>query len=259
MKFKIPIILVMTRVIEDIEESEFFRYFRDREQRENGDLDTLIRCVTKAEEVVQDRNKIPVVPVLAKSFTVSGGHPIPPYNLDLLVSQTASLLEEQPRQAFISQQKASIDLKVQQSQQLVSIYTAGLSFVSGLPAPTEASIPILHQWMLEQISSIFGLTDEEQNSLLKSEKFQELLGVTVASSVSSLIGYFIPIFGQIQSVVVTGASTSALGLAWIEVLKHRYSKLVEKQTLSPEDIQDFINDFVEEYKKYCDNLGEFMQ
>jgi translation initiation factor 2 beta subunit (eIF-2beta)/eIF-5 len=34
---------------------------------------------------------------------------------------------------------------------------------------------------------------------------------------------------------------------------------VEKQTLSPEDIQDFINDFVEEYKKYCDNLGEFMQ
>jgi uncharacterized protein (DUF697 family) len=113
--------------------------------------------------------------------------------------------------------------------------------------------------MLEQISSIFGLTDEEQNSLLKSEKFQELLGVTVASSVSSLIGYFIPIFGQIQSVVVTGASTSALGLAWIEVLKHRYSKLVEKQTLSPEDIQDFINDFVEEYKKYCDNLGEFMQ
>jgi hypothetical protein len=73
--------------------------------------------------------------------------------------------------------------------------------------------------------------------------------------VSSLIAYYIPIFGQIQSVVVTGVSTSTLGLAWIEVLKHRYSKLVENQTLSPEDIQTFIDDFVEEYKKYCDGIG----
>ncbi|MDZ7995774.1 MAG: GTPase [Nostoc sp. EfeVER01] len=256
-QYKIPIIIVITKTAKKPEFSNLFKAIKDRTTIKNNELKSLVHCITEEKEIIIDRKDIvPVIPILALEEKISDDYTFPPQNLDLLVRQTACLLEKQAKQTFISEQVASIDLKIQEAQKLTAVYTSVASILALNPViPISGTIlPPTQLLMLKRISSIFGLKQEEQELLLSPE-FQQFAGAILTTGASTILTSLIPVVGSINDALVAGTSTSLLCLAWIDTLKRHSLRLVDEKTLTEEEIRIFIKIFEEEYKKYCINTN----
>ncbi|MBD2499131.1 GTPase [Anabaena azotica] len=250
---KIPIIIVLTRTIKQPELHELFIAIKNGTAIKEEKLKSLIHCITEEEEIIIDKNRVPLIPVLAVEEKISDKYTSPEKNLDLLVRQTASLLEKQAKQAFISEQVASIDLKIQEAQKLTAVYTSVTSLIALNPVlPVSPTIlPPTQLLILKKISSIFGLKQEEQELLLSPE-FQAFAGAILTTGASTILTSLVPVVGSINDALVAGTSTSLLCLAWIDTLKRNSLRLIDEKILTEEEIRQFIEIFTEEYKKYCD-------
>jgi predicted GTPase len=250
----IPIIIVLTRTIKQPELHDLFIAIKNGTAVKEEKLKSLIHCITKTDEIIIDKKKVPLVPILAVEEKISEEYTSPKKNLDLLVKQTASLLEKQAKQAFISEQVASIDLKIQEAQKLTAVYTSVTSLIALNPVvPVSATIlPAAQLLILKQISSIFGLKQEEQELLLLSPEYQALAAAILTTGASTILTSLVPLVNSVNDALVAGTSTSLLCLAWIDTLKRYSLRLVDEKILTEEEIRKFIEIFAEEYQKYCD-------
>lgn len=258
-KSNIPIIIVLTQTYQQPKFSVFFNNIKNGGNSINDRTDwkPLIHCITEEKEITTEKSKVPVIPVAAEGTFIRDNDLFPPQNLDLLVIQTANLLEEQPKQAFVSQQVASIELKTKEAQKLAVMYTSAVSLFALTPAlPVSVGIlPSLQLFILKHISSIFGLKPEEQESLSSSPELQALAAAITTTSASTIIMNLFPGIGSISDAMTAGISTSILCSAWIDRLKKIHTELAKNTTLTQQQIKKFIDDFVKEYKKYYDGAG----
>jgi GTPase SAR1 family protein/uncharacterized protein (DUF697 family) len=254
----IPIIIVLTKTAQQPEFCELFQAIKNRRViSQNTKWEPLVRCIENQEEItINEKYIVPVIPILAMEMRISQDYTFPQQNLDLLVKQTAALLPEQAKQVFISEQVANIDIKIQEAQKFTAVSASVSSLLALTPGiPYNATIlPPTQLVILKKISSIFGLKQEEQDSLLSlSPEFQQLAGAIVTSGASSILTNLVPVAGSITDAIVAGTSTSLLCLAWIDTLKRNSYRLLDETTLTEEEIRKFIEIFQEEYRKYCNN------
>ena len=139
-------------------------------------------------------------------------------DIDALLEWSASQLDgEHLRQAFISAQISSIELKKQEAYRIVKIAAKTTAATAGLnPVPISDALLIAPQQLIMcvKITNIFWLnTGSALNleELLKAQLLQ-IVGKATAASLTK----FIPVLGQLINAAVAGGLTYGFGVAIVE-------------------------------------------
>jgi uncharacterized protein (DUF697 family)/GTP-binding protein EngB required for normal cell division len=154
-----------------------------------------------------------------------------PKGLEELAEETAKLIPEAGRRAFISAQKAAIHLKVSQAKKAVKIASssAGLAAATPIPFADAAIIAPIQITMLASISTTFGLkTSEVALSTLISSIVgatgTTFLGRTIVTGLLKMVPGIGTITGGAISAVVATSLTAGLGNTYISVLEYFYEQ-----------------------------------
>ena len=139
-------------------------------------------------------------------------------DIDALLEWSASQLDgEHLKQAFISAQICSIELKKQEAYRIVKIAAKTTAATAGLnPVPISDALLIAPQQLIMcvKITNIFWLnTGSALNveELLKAQLLQ-IVGKATAASLTK----FIPVLGQLINAAVAGGLTYGFGVAIVE-------------------------------------------
>ncbi len=154
-----------------------------------------------------------------------------PKGLEELAEETAKLIPEAGQRAFISAQKASINLKISGAKSAVkkASVAAGLAAATPIPFADAAIIAPIQITMLAKISTTFGLkTSEVALSTLISSIIgatgATFLGRTIVTGLLKMVPGIGTITGGVISGTVATSLTSGLGNTYISVLKYFYEQ-----------------------------------
>lgn len=179
------------------------------------------------------------------------------FGVDTLVEVTAQIVPESAQKAWCNAQKASVELKASRAQTLV-ITTAAASFGEGyIPLPFSDALALVPTQlaMLAGITAIFGISVSE--NLLKSivTSLAGTAGATFAGRtiVSNLLK-MIPGIGTALGGTISGATaavlTTALGEAYIAIMKMIANGEINEKDLETKAVQDKLqNLFKDKLKK----------
>ena len=185
-----------------------------------------------------------------------GEEPRKAYGVDNLVEITAQIIPEEAQRAWCNAQKASMDLKCKKAQTLV-LSTAAVSFGEGyVPLPFADSMALVPTeiGMLAGITAIFGISVSK--NLIKSigTSLVGVAGATFAGKtfVSNVLK-FLPGFGTMIGGTISGTTaaviTTALGEAYIAIMKKISSGEIEESELKTQAVQDQLKNLFRENLK----------
>lgn len=175
------------------------------------------------------------------------------YGVDTLVEVTTQVIPESAQKAWCNAQKASIELKCNKAQTLV-LSTAAASFGEGyIPLPFSDALALVPTQlaMLAGITAIFGITVSE--NLLKSivTSLAGTAGATFAGKtiVSNLLK-MIPGVGTVLGGTISGATaallTTALGEAYIVIMKMIANDEIDENALGTKAVQEKLQKIFKE-------------
>lgn len=179
------------------------------------------------------------------------------FGIDTLVEITAQIMPVSAQKAWCNAQKASIELKVNKAHALV-VTTATASFGEGyMPLPFSDAFALVptELGMLAGITAIFGISVSE--NLLKSivTSLAGTAGVTFAGRtiVSNLLKV-IPGVGTVVGGTISGTTaallTTALGEAYIAIMKMIADGEMSERDLETKAVQDRLQSlFKDKLKK----------
>lgn len=179
------------------------------------------------------------------------------FGVDTLIEITAQIIPDSAQKAWCNAQKASIKLKCDRAQTLVTT-TAVASFGEGyIPLPFSDALALVPTQlaMLGGITAIFGINVSE--NLLKSivTSLAGTAGATFAGKtiVSNLLK-MIPGVGTALGGTISGTTaallTTALGEAYIAIMKMIAEGEIKEQDLNTKAVQEKLqNIFKEKLKK----------
>lgn len=152
---------------------------------------------------------------------------IPSYGLDKLVEVTYQVLPEGVKRSFNNAQKVSIDKKVQEARGWILAYIGGSGAIGLSPIPfSDAPLLAAAQLsMIAHITTIFGLPVEKAllTSIISSIAGitgATLTGKTLVANLFKLIPGAGTIAGGLISATIAATITTAVGMAYINVLKY---------------------------------------
>lgn len=190
-----------------------------------------------------------IVPVLAQPLCDDDDDDeyieIPSYGLKNLVELTYQILPNGVKRSFNNAQKVHIDQKVKEARKWMVGYVTGCGVIGASPIPfSDAPLLAAAQLaMITHITTIFGL--EMDKALLTSiiGSFAGISGATITGrTLVANILKFIPgigtTAGNIISVSVAISVTTALGLAYINVLKYILEEEAKGLKVSADEISE---------------------
>lgn len=171
------------------------------------------------------------------------------YGVDVLVEVTAQIMPDAAKNAWINAQKASMKLKTDRAQMLV-IATAAASFGEGyIPLPFSDAMALVptQLGMLAGITAIFGVSVTE--NILKSivTSMAGTAGATFAGRtiVANLLK-LVPGVGTAAGGTISGATasvlTTALGEAYIQIMKMIVTGEMKEKDLGSKEVQNKLRD-----------------
>lgn len=200
-----------------------------------------------------------IVPVLAQPYEEIDEDDeddiliIPSYGLDKLVELTYQILPEGVKRGFNNAQKINIEQKVKEARTWMLGYITGCGAIGLSPIPF-SDAPLLASaqlGMIAHITTIFGLPVDKALLTSLISAIAGISGATLTGKalVSNLLK-FIPGIGSVAggaiSASVAAAVTTALGLAYINVLKY----ILEEEAKGVEVTNDAIVEKMKsEFKK----------
>lgn len=194
--------------------------------------------------------------ILASEKKITSDYTIAPYGLKDLVSTTMELLPELVQNSFVNAQKINIDQKATTARNYLVGYVSS-AVVSGFsPIPFSDAfllIPI-QVTMLAQITNIFGLpVDKATLSAIAVSLVgtggATVVGKTIVSNLFKLIPGVGTFVGGIISGSVAGTLTTALGLAYIELMKYLIEKEYKGEKVSQDEIVKFMKNALSKKRK----------
>lgn len=218
--------------------------------------------VSKAKEMqklVEKENLdiVKVVPVLAQDIDFDGEYVAHSYGLDKLIDIMVESLPTELQNSLQYMQKPSVDQKVKQSQAIVAATVAGAFGEGATPVPfSDAAMLIPTQvGMIAGITVVFGM--DVSKSFLTSfvsatigSAGTTVLGKTIVSNLLKLIPGVGTVAGGVISGATAGLLTTALGFAYIEIMKSVYTGEIKKEDLKSKDVQEKMkNLFQSELKR----------
>ena len=178
------------------------------------------------------------------------------FGVDTLVEITAQIMPEAAQKAWCNAQKASIKLKCDKAHTLV-LTTAAVSFGEGyMPLPFSDSMALIPTQitMLAGITAIFGITVSQ--NLLKSivtslagTAGAAFVGKTIAANLLKLIPGVGTALGGTISGATAAALTTALGEAYIAVMKMIVNGEINEQDLGTKEVQNKLQEIYKEKAK----------
>ena len=178
------------------------------------------------------------------------------FGVDTLVEITAQIMPEAAQKAWCNAQKASIKLKCDKAHTLV-LTTAAVSFGEGyMPLPFSDSMALIPTQitMLAGITAIFGITVSQ--NLLKSivTSLAGTAGATfVGKAIAANLLKLIPGVGTALGGTISGATaaalTTALGEAYIAVMKMIVNGEINEQDLGTKEVQNKLQEIYKEKAK----------
>lgn len=178
------------------------------------------------------------------------------FGVDTLVEITAQIMPEAAQKAWCNAQKASIKLKCDKAHTLV-LTTAAVSFGEGyMPLPFSDSMALIPTQitMLAGITAIFGITVSQ--NLLKSivtslagTAGATFVGKTIAANLLKLIPGVGTALGGTISGATAAALTTALGEAYIAVMKMIVNGEINEQDLGTKEVQNKLQEIYKEKAK----------
>lgn len=170
------------------------------------------------------------------------------YGVDALVEVTAQIVPKSAQKAWCNAQKASIELKCSRAQTLV-VTTAAASFGEGyIPLPFSDTLALVPTQldMLTGITAIFGISVSE--NLLKSiiTSLTGTMGATfVGRTIVSNLLKLMPGAGTVLGGTISGTTaatlTTALGEAYIAVMKMMANGEINEKDLGTKAVQDKLH------------------
>ena len=170
------------------------------------------------------------------------------YGVDALVEVTAQIVPKSAQKAWCNAQKASIELKCSRAQTLV-VTTAAASFGEGyIPLPFSDTLALVPTQlaMLTGITAIFGISVSE--NLLKSiiTSLTGTMGATfVGRTIVSNLLKLMPGAGTVLGGTISGTTaatlTTALGEAFIAVMKMMANGEINEKDLGTKAVQDKLH------------------
>lgn len=219
---QVPIIVVLTQAVPKSKAAEM----KDLVEKENLDV-------------------AKVVPVLAQDMDFDGEYVAHSYGLDRLIDIMAEVLPDELQNTLQNVQKASLDSKVRQSQAIVAA-TVASSFGEGfVPVPfSDAAMLVPTQvGMIAGITVVFGM--DISKSFLTSfvsatigSAGATVLGKTIVAGLLKLIPGVGTVAGGLISGTTAGLLTTALGAAYIEIMKMAFTGEIQKEDLQSKDVQE---------------------
>lgn len=206
--------------------------------------------VSKAKEMqklVEKENLdiVKVVPVLAQDIDFDGEYVAHSYGLDKLIDIMVESLPAELQNSLQYMQKPSVDQKVKQSQAIVAATVAGAFGEGATPVPfSDAAMLIPTQvGMIAGITVVFGM--DVSKSFLTSfvsatigSAGATVLGKTIVSNLLKLIPGVGTVAGGVISGATAGLLTTALGFAYIEIMKSVYTGEIKKEDLKSKAVQE---------------------
>jgi uncharacterized protein (DUF697 family)/GTP-binding protein EngB required for normal cell division len=198
-----------------------------------------------------------VIPILAQDMDFDNDYIAKAYGLDNLIDIMIEVLPVELQHTLQNVQKASLEAKVKSSHTVVATAVAS-SFGAGFtPIPfADAAIIIPVQIsMIAGITVIFGIDMSKGfiTSFVSStigSAGAMVLGKNLVASLLKLIPGLGSVGGGLISGTVAGIITTALGEAYIEIMKMIYTGEIKKEDLFTEDGQKIMSKiFKEELKK----------
>lgn len=178
------------------------------------------------------------------------------FGVDTLVEITAQIMPEAAQKAWCNAQKASIKFKCDKAHTLV-LTTAAVSFGEGyMPLPFSDSMALIPTQitMLAGITAIFGITVSQ--NLLKSivtslagTAGAAFVGKTIAANLLKLIPGVGTALGGTISGATAAALTTALGEAYIAVMKMIVNGEINEQDLGTKEVQNKLQEIYKEKAK----------
>jgi small GTP-binding protein len=199
---------------------------------------------------------VKVIPILAQDMDFDEEYTAKAYGLDSLIDMMVEVLPIELQSTLQNVQKASLDAKVKASHAIVATAVA-TSFGTGFaPIPfSDAALLIPTQiGMIAGITVIYGL--DISKSFLTSfvsatigSAGATVLGKTLVANLLKLIPGVGSVTGGLISGTTAGIITTALGEAYINIMKMVYKGEISKEELFTEDGQKKMeNLFKEELK-----------
>lgn len=235
----VPVILVITKTYR----KKHAKRLQEAIEKEYPVLDIANFCIVLAQdEDLEDCDE--------------GEMPKKAFGVDTLVEMTEQIIPEAVQKVWCSIQKASINMKVSRAQKVV-LATAGASFGEGyLPLPFSDALALVptQLGMLASITAIFGISVSED--LLKSivSSMAGTAGATfVGRTVVANLLKMIPVAGTVVGGTINGTTaallTTALGEAYIKIMKMIVKGELKEKDLQTKAGQDKMKELFEENLK----------
>jgi uncharacterized protein (DUF697 family)/GTP-binding protein EngB required for normal cell division len=198
---EVPVILVMTQVIDDERADELERTILDPEFELELEGGKAVRTLAQARRI--------------------GRQTLPVRGLEELVRLTDQVLPEAVRRAFVNAQGVVLDLKVDRARAVVVATSAAAAGAAAAPVPTSMSDAMLLRplqlGMLAGITNIFGveLSNDQVLGLLKGAVGQGGMEKAGKKLVKELAKHLPG--GNVVNATVAAALTGALGEAYVRL------------------------------------------
>lgn len=231
---QVPIIVILTQAVPKSKAQEMKKLV----EKENLDI-------------------VKVVPVLAQDMDFDGEYVAHSYGLDRLIDIMAEVLPDELQNTLQNVQKVSLESKVQQSQAIVAATVAG-SFGEGfVPVPFSDAVMLVptQVGMIAGITAVFGM--DVSKIFLTSFVSATIgsagataLGKTIVANLLRLIPGVGTVAGGLISGTTAGLLTTALGAAYIEIMKRVFTGEIHEEDLNSKEVQETMKTlFISELKK----------
>lgn len=194
--------------------------------------------------------------ILASEKNINSDYTIHAFGLKDLVSTSIELLPELVQNSFVNAQKINIDQKATTARNYLVgfVSSAVVSGFSPIPFSDAFLLIPIQVTMLAKITNIFGLPVDRATLAAIAASLVGTGGATVAGKtiVSNLfklipgVGTFI---GGVISGSVAGTLTTALGLAYIKLMKYLIEKEYKGEKVSQDEIVQFMKNALSKKRK----------
>jgi uncharacterized protein (DUF697 family)/GTP-binding protein EngB required for normal cell division len=196
---EVPVILVMTQVIDDERADELERTVLDPELELELESGKAVRTLAQTRRI--------------------GRQTLPVRGLEELVRLTDQVLPEAVRRAFVNAQGVVLDLKVDRARAVVVATSAAAAGAAAAPVPMSDALLLrpVQLGMLASITSIFGieLSNDQALGLLKGAVGQGGMEKAGKKLVKELAKHLPG--GNVVNATVAAALTGALGEAYVRL------------------------------------------
>ncbi len=223
---EVPIIMVITQSVNNKQNKEFISAIRDL-----------------------NLNVVNIIPIMAEQYEIMPGMTVPAYGLDKLVEVTYKVIPESVQKGFVNAQKVSIAAKEKAARKYANAYVAGAFATGFVPIPmSDAPVLIADQvGMIAHITVIFGISMDKAFltsivSALLGTGGATVVGKTVVSNLLKCIPGVGTVVGGLISGSTAAILTAALARAYIKVMVMVSKKMIDKKSVSNEEIFENISE-----------------